>query len=61
MSTTTIKVMQVGTLIIDMVDSHKNQLVFEGVSSAPISATPAHNTKRLAKAVNEIFEHYPPK
>jgi len=60
-STTTTQQILLGTLIVDVVDSHKNRLVFEGVSTAPISSKPAHNTKRLAKAVNEIFEKYPPK
>ena len=60
-STTTTQVIQLGTLIVDVVDPHKNQLIFEGASTAPISAKPTHNTKRLAKAVNEIFEKYPPR
>jgi hypothetical protein len=60
-STTITQVIQLGTLTVDMVDSHRNQLVFEGVSTAAISSKPAHNTKRLAKAVNEIFEKYPPR
>jgi hypothetical protein len=60
-STTTTQVIQLGTLTVDVVDSHRNQLVFQGVSTEPISSKPAHNTKRLAKAVNEIFEKYPPR
>jgi hypothetical protein len=60
-ATTTTQVIDLGTLTVDLVDSHRNKLVFEGVSTAPISAKPAHNTKRLAKAVNEIFEKYPPR
>jgi hypothetical protein len=60
-TTTTTQVIQLGTLTVDVVDSRRNQLVFEGVSTAPISSKPAHNTKRLAKAVNEIFEKYPPR
>jgi hypothetical protein len=61
MATTTAQVINLGTLTVDLVDSHKNRLVFQGVSTAPISSKPAHNTKRLAKSVNEIFEKYPPK
>ena len=60
-STTTADLVHVGTLTIDLVDSHRNQLVFQGVSTATISSKPAHNTRRLAKAVNEIFEKYPPR
>lgn len=58
---TTEQTITLGTLTVDVVDSHSNRLVFEGVSTAPISSKPAHNTKRLANAVNEIFEKYPPR
>jgi hypothetical protein len=61
MATTTTQVITLGTLTVDLVDSHRNRLVFQGVSTAPISSKPAHNTKRLAKSVNEIFEKYPPR
>ena len=61
MATTTAQVINLGTLTVDLVDSQRNRLVFQGVSTAPISSKPAHNTKRLAKAVNEIFEKYPPR
>jgi hypothetical protein len=61
MATTTAQVINLGTLTVDLVDSHRNRLVFQGVSTAPISSKPAHNTKRLAKSVNEIFEKYPPR
>ena len=60
-ATTTAQVITLGTLTVDLVDSHRNRLVFQGVSTAPISSKPAHNTKRLAKSVNEIFEKYPPR
>jgi len=61
MATTTTQVITLGTLTVALVDSHRNRLVFQGVSTAPISSKPAHNTKRLAKAVNQIFEKYPPR
>jgi hypothetical protein len=60
-ATTTAQVINLGTLTVDVVDSRRNRLVFQGVSTSPISSKPAHNTKRLAKAVNEIFEKYPPR
>jgi hypothetical protein len=60
-ATTTVEVIRVGTLTVDVVDSRRNQLVFQGVSTASISSKPQHNTNKLAKAVNEIFEKYPPR
>jgi len=61
MATTTTQVITLGTLTVDLVDSHRNRLVFQDVSTAPISSKPAHNTKRLAKAVKQIFQKYPPR
>jgi hypothetical protein len=60
-ATTTPQVITLGTLTVDVVDTHRKRLVFQGVSTARVSSKPAHNTKRLAKAVNEIFEKYPPR
>jgi hypothetical protein len=60
-STTTVQPILLGTLTVDVVDSRKKQLVFQGVSTASISSRPERNTRRLAKAVNEIFEKYPPR
>jgi len=60
-ATTTAQVITLGTLTVSLIDSHRNKLVFEGVSTAPVSAKPQHNIKRLAKGVNEIFEKYPPR
>ena len=59
-ATTTEQTIFTGTLIIDMTDSRRNQLVFQGVSSGPISSKPKKNAKRLQRGVNKIFEKYPP-
>jgi hypothetical protein len=59
-STTTTEVIYQGTLVVDMWDSHHQQLLFQGTSTQLISSKPAKNTKRLAKAVREILEKYPP-
>jgi len=59
-STTTTEIIYQGTLVVDMNDAHQNQLIFQGVSTQIISSKPAKNTKKLAKAVDEIFEKYPP-
>jgi hypothetical protein len=60
-STTTVDVIYLGTLVVDLQDARQKQLVFQGVSKQTISSRPERNTKRLAKAVNEIFEKYPPR
>jgi hypothetical protein len=60
-STTVPQVILTGTLVVNMTDARKQQLLFQGVSSQTLSSRPEKNTKRLAKAVNEIFEKYPPR
>jgi hypothetical protein len=42
------------------VDANQKRLVFEGTSTQTISSRPERNTRRLTRAVNEIFEKYPP-
>lgn len=59
-STTTVQTIYEGTLVLNMVDANRKQLVFEGTSTETISSKPEKNTRKLAKAVNEIFEKYPP-
>ena len=59
-STTTVQTIYEGTLVVDMVDTNQKKLVFQGTSTQTISSRPERNTKKLGKAVNEIFEKYPP-
>ena len=60
-STTTVQTFDEGTLIIDLVDVKRNNLIFQGVSTQDMSSKPEKNTKKFFKAVNEIFEKYPPR
>ena len=60
-STTTASTIPVGTLVIDLLDPNEKQLVFRGVATDTLSSNPEKNTKKLVKAVNKIFDKYPPK
>jgi hypothetical protein len=60
-ATTTVQYFYEGTLIVDIVDLNRNQLVFQGTSTHQISSRPERNTRRLGRAVNEVFEKYPPR
>lgn len=60
-TTTTVESVYKSTLVVDMVESNHKHLIFQGVSSHSISSKPEKNSKKLAKAVNEIFEKYPPR
>jgi hypothetical protein len=47
-------------LVIDMVDA-KQHLVFEGILTQTVSSRPEKNAKKLAKAVSEVLDKYPPR
>ena len=59
-STTTTEIIYHSALVVDIWNAHQARLLFEGVSTQTIGSRPTKNTKKLAKAVNEIFEKYPP-
>ena len=60
-STTTTNTILTRTLVINLIDPRHKQLVFQAMAAEPISSKPQKNAKKLQKAVNEIFEKYPPK
>ena len=53
----------VGTLVIDMADAKKGQLVWRGMGVKEVNtqAKPEKRDKSINKAVNKIFKNYPPK
>ncbi len=61
MSTTTSSSIPVGTLVIDLLDPNAKLLVFRGIATDTLSSKPEANTTKIGKAVNKIFEKYPPK
>jgi Domain of unknown function (DUF4136) len=60
-STTTADPLLLGTLTLDVVDAHRNRLIFQGTATDSVSSRPARNTKKLARSVHKILEKYPPK
>jgi hypothetical protein len=60
-TTTTVQQIPVGTLVIDMYDTATKKLVWRGTVSETLSSKPEKNTQKLDKAVNKLFEKFPPK
>lgn len=60
-STTTVNSVPVGTLMIDVYDNKSHQLVWRGSSRQDLSSKAAKNTSKLDKAVDKMFDKYPPK
>jgi len=60
LATTTVQIVYQGVLVVDVVDMHQQKVVFEGTSEQSVSSRPERNTKKLAKAVNEVMARFPP-
>jgi hypothetical protein len=62
-TSTQVRDILVGTLVIDMADARKGQLVWRGmgVKEVDTQADPEKRDKSINKAVEKIFKNYPPK
>jgi hypothetical protein len=60
-TTTQVETYNVGSLVLDIYDAHSKQLLWRGVASDSLSGNPDKNEKKLDKAVNKMFEKFPPK
>jgi hypothetical protein len=60
-TTTTVENYRVGTLVLDMYDTHNKQLIWRGVSSNTLSDKPEKNEKSLDKSVDKMLKDFPPK
>ena len=62
-TTTQVRDILVGTLVIDMADATKGQLAWRGmgVKEVDTQAKPEKRDKSIANAVKKIFKNYPPK
>jgi hypothetical protein len=62
-STTTVRDILVGTLVIDMADAKKGQMTWRGmgVKEVDTGANPEKRDKSINNAVKKIFKNYPPK
>jgi hypothetical protein len=62
-TTTQVRDILVGTMVIDMADAKKGQLVWRGVGVKEVNtqANPEKRDKSINNAVAKIFKNYPPK
>ena len=62
-TTTQVRDILVGTLVIDLADAKGNQLAWRGmgVKEVDTQAKPDKRDKSITNAVNKIFKNYPPK
>lgn len=48
-----------GTVTLDLVDTHKNEMIWQAVSSGTLSKKREKNKKKIVKAVQKLFKKYP--
>jgi hypothetical protein len=60
-ATTTVENTPVGTLVVHIFDASTKHLIWTGTSTETLSAKPEKNEKKLENAVEEMFNHFPPK
>ena len=60
-STTTVRPVTVGTLVVDIVDTKSNKMIWRGTGSDTVSDDPADNERKVNEAVQRMFANYPPK
>jgi len=63
MTTSTVEQIPVGTLIVDLVDAQKKELVWRGTGSDTLNPqrSPEEREKKLQEAIAKMLENYPPK
>lgn len=49
-----------GTLVVDMFDTSSKKLIWRGSASDTLTGKPEKDEKKVDKAVNKMFEHFPP-
>ena len=60
-STTTERLIPIGTLVVDLYDTRTHNLVWRGVSHATESGNMNKNAGKIQKAIDEMFYKFPPK
>jgi hypothetical protein len=60
-ATTTVEETPVGTLVVDIFDNHTKKLVWRGVATETLTGKPEKDEKKLDKAVEDMFKHFPPR
>ena len=58
--TTTMELMPVGTLHIDIFDSQSKKVIWHGVCTGTLTGDPQKDEKKLEKAVADVFRKFPP-
>ena len=59
-SSTTVREIPVGTILVDLVDAGTNKLVWRGTGTDVVSDKPEKNEAKINKLIPKMFKSYPP-
>ena len=60
-TSTTVTPVHVGTLIVDVVDTKSDKMLWRGSVNDTISSNPSENEKKVNEGVKKMFANFPPK
>jgi hypothetical protein len=60
-TTTTVENYTVGTLVVDLFDSHSKQAIFRGTATDTLSQKQEKNDEKIDKAIEKMFDKFPPR
>ncbi len=58
---TTIRHIEVGDLLVDMMEPSAKVVVFRGYATGAFHSDPVKEDKLMSKAIDKMFQHFPPK
>jgi hypothetical protein len=61
MSSTNVNVVNVGSMVVDILDTHNKKTIFRGTATDELSDKPQKNSEKLDKAIEKMFKDFPPK
>jgi hypothetical protein len=60
-TSTTVTPVTIGTVIVDMVDTKSNKMLWRGSATDTVSSDPKENEGKIQEGVHKMFEKFPPK
>jgi len=60
-TSTTVTPVTLGTIIVDLVDTKSNKMLWRGTASDAVSDKPAENAAKINEGIAQMFREYPPK
>lgn len=63
MTTTSLKIFEQGTIVLDLIDAPKREICWRGIAEAKINRerTAAEREKRIREGIGDLLKKFPPK